>query len=200
MEKFALKIPTIEDKVKAIEFIGEFLLANSGINGTGSLDSYLEKKSYEEWLKKLEVDRSTKANEERVPSVTYFFVRLSDDKIVGMVNIRLALNKRLREESGHLGFCIRPTERKKGYNKINLYFALEVCKEHNIDEVLMTCDKENPASGKTIEALGGKLEKEACLYGSEITQFYKLDVEASINANKSRYDKFKAGQSAIPTK
>ena len=32
-------------------------------------------------------------SEERVPAVTYFLVRESDNKIVGMINIRLTLNE-----------------------------------------------------------------------------------------------------------
>ena len=32
-----------------------------------------------------------------------------------MINIRLALNDFLRKEGGHIGYCIRPTERQKHY-------------------------------------------------------------------------------------
>ena len=38
-----------------------------------------------------------------------------------MINIRLALNERPRRFGGNIGFSIRPSERGKGCNKINLY-------------------------------------------------------------------------------
>ena len=34
-----------------------------------------------------------------------------------MINIRLALNDRLKKIGGHIGYSIRPTERGNGYNK-----------------------------------------------------------------------------------
>ena len=81
-------------------------------------------------------------------------------KIIGMINIRLALNERLRHYGGHIGYSIRPTERGKGYNKINLYLALKVCEQHGIESVFMDADLNNPASWRTMESLGGKRIRE----------------------------------------
>ena len=72
-----------------------------------------------------------------------------------MINIRLALNERLSRFGGHIGYSIRPTERGKGYNKLNLYLGLKVCREYGIGSVFMDADLANPASWKTMEALGG---------------------------------------------
>ena len=44
-----------------------------------------------------------------------------------MINIRLALNESLKKYGGNIGYCIRPVERGKGYNKINLYLGLKIC-------------------------------------------------------------------------
>ena len=88
-----------------------------------------------------------------------------------------------------IGYCIRPTEREKGYNKINLYLGLLCCQEHGIKEVLMDCDKENIASAKTMLALGGKLIKE--YYDEEnahyIVQDYTIDVDKAIKENQATY-------------
>ena len=43
---------------------------------------------------------------------------------------------------------------------INLYLALTVCARHGIGEVFMDADKNNPASWKTMEALGGTRVRE----------------------------------------
>lgn len=78
---------------------------------------------------KFQEDSSRIANEEKVPARTYFLIRCSDNKIIGMINIRLSLNEKLKKYGGHIGYSIRPTERGKGYNKINLYLGLKDCQE-----------------------------------------------------------------------
>ena len=84
--------PTIDYKDKAIEYINEFYEYDSEINGSGSLDWFLKESTYEKWLEKL-VYAMDIANmqENKVPDLTYFYVRESDDKIVGMINIRLSV-------------------------------------------------------------------------------------------------------------
>ena len=156
-----LIFPTMAYKEKAIEFINEFYEYGSEINGSGALDSYLAEATYEEWLLKVLADIDIANIEKpRVPALTYFYVREEDDKIVGMVNIRLALNDFLKNEGGHIGYGIRPTERKKHYATGMLTEALKVCDTVGISEVILTCDKENPASAGVIKNCGGKLESE----------------------------------------
>lgn len=187
MEKLKHVRPTKKYEEKAIEFINEFYEYNSKINGVGGLNRYLD--DYDGWLKKLEEDRNRKESDEKVPAETFFLVRESDDKIIGMINIRLALNEKLKKFGGNIGYCIRPTERGKGYNKINLYLGLLCCQEHGIKEVLMDCDKENIASAKTMLALGGKLIKE--YYDEEnahyMVQDYTIDVDKAIKENQDTY-------------
>ena len=190
MEKFKFVVPTIEWKQKAIDFINEFYTYNSNINGTGGLQRYLD--NYEGWLEKLEEDYNRQPSEEKVPARTYFFVRESDNKIIGMINIRLALNESLKKYGGHIGYSIRPTERGNGYNKINLYLGLKVCKEYGIEEVFMDADKDNPASWKTIESLGGKNIRE--YFEDEfdhcIVKDYIINVKTAIDSNKDKYEQY----------
>lgn len=188
MDKFKFEIPTKEREQDAIDFINEFYEYNSDINGTGGLQRYLD--NYDGWLEKLEEDYKRISNEEKVPAKTYFLVRESDNRIVGMINIRLALNERLKKYGGHIGYCIRPTERGKGYNKINLYLGLKICKEHGIKEVFMDADKENPASWKTMESLGGINIRE--YYDDEyahcVVKDYTINVDNAIEENRKKYE------------
>ena len=158
MERFFFEVPGPARKADAAAFIREFHEYGSEINGTGGLHRYLD--DYEGWLEKLEEDYVRVPSEEKVPARTYFLVRENDGRIVGMSNIRLALNDRLRQYGGHIGYSIRPTERRKGYNKINLFLALKVCGRYGIDTVLLDADLDNPASWTTMEALGGKRVRE----------------------------------------
>ena len=158
MERFYFEEPGITRKDDAVAYIKEFHEFGSDINGSGGLQRYLD--DYEGWLEKLNEDYSRVPNEEKVPARHYFLIRESDKRIVGMINIRLALNERLKHYGGHMGYSIRPTERGKGYNKINLYLGLRVCDQYGIEEVFLDADLANPASWKTMEALGGKRIRE----------------------------------------
>ena len=159
--KMKLVFPSIEYKDKAIDYVREFNEYGSDINGSGSLDDYLKESTYEKWLEKvLSYIDIANLPEPKVPDLTYFYVRKEDDRIVGMINIRLALNDFLRNEGGHIGYSVRPTERRKNYATDMLMLALKVCGRVGIKEVLVSCDKENPASAGVIRKCDGILKRE----------------------------------------
>lgn len=188
MEKLMHVIPSEKHENDAIDYINEFYKYNSKINGEGGLDSYLD--NYSGWLKKLEKDRKQIANEKRVPAETYFLVRENDNRIVGMINIRYNLNERLLLNGGHIGYSIRPTERRKDYNKINLYLGLKRLDELNVETALLDCVKSNIGSSKTMLALGAKKYNEIYNedYG-EVVEKYKIDIKNSLEKYKEEYDK-----------
>jgi predicted acetyltransferase len=92
----------------------------------------------------------------RVPDTIYWLVE--GDKYIGRVSVRRELNDNLRRIGGHIGYDIRPSERRKGYGTLILRLALEKAKEIGLKQVLITCDFDNIASKKIIEHNGGKLE------------------------------------------
>ncbi len=191
MDKFYLEIPSIERRREAIEYIEEFYEYGSHIHGTGSLDRELKKsRTYEEWL-----NNNIKLHDEKyalekglVPAYTYFLIREEDNKIVGMIDLRLGLNEYLRNFGGHIGYSVRPSERKKGYNKINLYLILQVAQNHGLEKVLITCTEKNEGSKKTILSLGGKFEKNNYDESdSETMELYWIDVKSSLEKYKDIY-------------
>lgn len=186
MERLRHVVPSMEYMKKGIDYIQEHINVGSHINGSGGLDKYLD--NYQGWLEKLNQDRMCIPNEQRVPAETYYLVN-EQDKIIGMINIRLCLNERLMKCGGHIGYGIRPSERNKGYNKINLYLALLRCQQLGIQEVILDCDSINLASSRTMEALGGVRIDE---YYSEQKQClvwrYIINVDESINNHKEIYE------------
>ncbi|CAM3719414.1 GNAT family N-acetyltransferase [Marinicrinis lubricantis] len=84
-----------------------------------------------------------------VPSSTYWLVA-DEKRVVGAVNIRHGLTEKLLHAGGHIGYGIRPSERRKGYATKLLALALEKCNELGIRRVLVVCDEHNSASRKTI--------------------------------------------------
>ena len=77
---------------------------------------------------------------------------------------------------GHIGDCIRPTEQCKGYATEQIGLAIKKCKDLGIDRVLITCNKKNIASAKTIMKNYGVLENEVIDDG-EYFQRYWVEVK-----------------------
>ena len=94
--------------------------------------------------------------EGHVPST--FLVADVDGQIVGRVSIRHELNDFLRVEGGHIGYCVLPGFRRRGYATEILRQALIVARSIGIGRVLVTCDDDNAASVAVIEGNGGKLD------------------------------------------
>ena len=193
IEKFYLENPSMERKNDVIEYINEHVKYNSDINGTGSFDHVLEGETYEECM-----DRYYKIQDidcaysiDRCPGKTYFLIRKNDNKLIGMINIRHHLTPKMLEYGGHIGYGIRPTERRKGYNKINLYLGLiKALEEFNLDKVMLDCDVKNLGSDKTIQALGGVLERSGIdYYDGTLTNVYWINTKDSIEKYKDIYQK-----------
>lgn len=89
-----------------------------------------------------------------VPDSTYWLVT-DHNRIVEAVNIRHSLTEHLFNAGGHIGYGIRPSERRKGYATKLLALSLEKAKQLNITKALIVCDEVNTASEKTILHNGG---------------------------------------------
>jgi len=88
-----------------------------------------------------------------VPASTFWLV--DNNKFIGHVNIRHKLNEKLSKVGGHIGYAIRPSERRKGYGSQILALVLSKVSELGIKHALVTCDNDNLASAKIIEKNGG---------------------------------------------
>lgn len=193
MEKFYLEIPTIARKSEALEYLKEHVDSNSKINGTGGLNRCLKGMTYEEWLQdvlKCMDENYAKVNN-LVPATTFFTIRENDNKLIGMINFRHYLNEELWKSGGHIGYGIRPSEREKGYAKVQLYLALLEAEKMELDKVMVDCVNTNEASDRTIKALGGIFEREE--YEEEKNRtlnVYWIDVKTSLEKYKPLYENY----------
>ncbi|WP_330577824.1 GNAT family N-acetyltransferase [Alkaliphilus pronyensis] len=111
-----------------------------------------------------------------VPATTYLAISTDDSRLVGMLDIRHRLNDYLINFGGHIGYSVRKTERNQGYATEMLALGLLQCKKLGIKRVLITCNKNNIASAKTILKNGAMLENEVT-EGNNITQRYWITLD-----------------------
>lgn len=94
-----------------------------------------------------------------VPYSTFWLT--SGRRPVGGSRIRHHLTPDLEDEGGHVGYDIRPSERRKGYGTLILRLTLAEARKLGLRRALLTCDADNVASAKVIEGNGGRLQEQA---------------------------------------
>lgn len=109
-----------------------------------------------------------------VVSDTYLAVREPDNRLVGVIDLRHSIDSAaLSEWAGHIGYSVRPSDRRRGYAKEMLRLNLLNCRELGLKRVLLCCDEDNIASERTILANGGVFERNAVAEnGKTIKRFW----------------------------
>lgn len=99
-------------------------------------------------------------------------------RIFGRSGLRHRLNENLKDVGGHIGYDIRPSERRKGFGTLILKLTLEKAKARGLKRVLLTCDTDNTASAKIIEKNGGRLsEQEISKTTGKMISRYWIEIE-----------------------
>lgn len=101
-------------------------------------------------------------------------------RIIGTCELRHRLTEALREYGGHIGYSIRPSERRKGYCMRMFDFVLQKAQALGIERVLVTCGDDNIASARVIEKNGGRLaDKIASEHRDILTRRYWIELNRS---------------------
>lgn len=156
LEELILIRPTNAYAGQIAEYRQEFLDAGDSMDGTGPLRRLEDPEEYVKTCAQYENTQTVPSH--LVPATQLHLIRKSDGKLLGMLQIRHCFNDYLSKFGGHIGYSVRPSERRKGYAKEMLRMALPFCRELGLDKVLITCLDGNLGSEKTILANGGVYE------------------------------------------
>ena len=140
------------------------------VHGTCGLAYY---DNFDEWLNivlSIETDKLRNG----VHTSVFFSRRIEDGKLVGCLKIHHSLTEELKS-GGHIAYGIRPSERRKGYGKLQLKLALDYAKNLGLGEVIIACDRSNISSAMTAKSCGGVLSKEFIEKGV-IKQHYSIEL------------------------
>lgn len=161
-----LERPSLKWKTEHIAYMNEW----DDDRMTPSSFQLQEDIPYEEYLEEMAAKEAGLGN--RMLNTSYFLIDDSE-RIVGMVNIRHGLNDYLRQVGGHIGYGIRPSERRKGYATFLLSEALKVTDQLGIRSVLVTCNEDNIGSAAVILNNGG-VEDESLIesHGNVVRRFW----------------------------
>ena len=121
-------------------------------------DEYDTAEGFARWVRRL-----TNEEDPRIPPAqdwvhcTYRWM-VEGDRVLGGISLRHGLNDWLINVGGHIGYGVRPSERRKGLASWALGLMLDEARKIGLDRVLITCRITNVASAKTIEKAGGVFE------------------------------------------
>lgn len=171
MSEIFLIEPSMQYAEAIMELKNEFVEYKSKMAGCGMLG---ECETAEDWIQSVQqFSNDATVPEGKVASDSYIAVRSSDNKIVGTIDFRHHINHPILEVwGGHIGYAVRPTERKKGYATEMLRLNLINCKVYGLDRVLVTCDEDNIASKTVIQNNGGVFEHSVTVNDRTVERYW----------------------------
>jgi len=163
------RLPSAEDRPALEAYVAEHHQ-----NGETSISASLglPVMPYDEWLDSILLNASC-GNDAWGRSLLY--VCLEGSRIIGLLSIRPELSDELAARYGHIGYGVRPSMRRRGYATAMLRYALEVCRQKGMTQVILGCYSDNIASAAVIEKCGGVLTAENDNYKSgRMSRWYSI--------------------------
>ncbi len=109
-------------------------------------------------------------NSTEIPYYWYDIVLKETEQSIGKISIRIGHNYH-SYYNGNIGYEVDKEFRGHGYSYIATKMVTDVARHHGMKKLILTCDRDNIASYKTIEKLGAVL-KEIVLPPEDYFGFY----------------------------
>jgi predicted acetyltransferase len=175
-ERLELAQPTTRLETAYRALLDDFEAAGE-LKIPGASSAQLARSDFAAFVKRLRDDeRGVNLAPGIVPSSAYWLLRRDADgvSILGVSHLRHTLTPALEGVGGHIGYSIRPSERRRGYGARILALTLPHARKLGLTPVLLTCDTDNVASARVIEKNGGVLASEGYsdLVGTRISRYW----------------------------
>ncbi len=167
MTMLTLTFPNISHKSEYLEMIAEW---KSTEPTPTSPDTLFKWEDFEDFLQIITQEQDNPPDG-KVPATLFFLMK--GERILGAIHIHHHINHpRLMEAWWHIGYGIRPSQRRKWYATGMLRLGLIKAKELWIEKVLLGCHDDNIASQKTIERNGGIFERYTEHEGKKLRRYW----------------------------
>ena len=172
MEKnLTYRLPALEDRIAMDAYVEEHYA-----NGENSISAsmHLTSMRYEDWTS--QVNKNAE-----IPNGdwgrSYTLLCFDELKLIGLLSVLYELSEELARKFGHIGYGVRPGERRKGYATEMVRHALSICREKGLKQVEAGCFRDNTASAKALIRNNGKLVRESEDFREgKISQYYRFDL------------------------
>lgn len=177
MKSMLLVRPAPEYAEAIADFRRECLDAGSRMDGCGPLRRMEDPMDWVRYCQAWDTDGPLSEGVDWVRSTQFLYIRPEDGKMVGTIQVRHRFNGFLAAYGGHIGYSVRPSERRKGYAARMLRDTLPFCRQIGLEKVLISCRTDNVGSRKTILANGGVYESTVFVPGrDEELERYWIDL------------------------
>ncbi len=148
--------PSMAYAKEIIGYRAEMLEADSSFDGCFSMKRMPDPKEYSDYCTEW-ANPSRPLDEKGARGTVLLCVRKADNRMVGCMQVHHVLNERMKNYTGHVGYSVRPSERRKGYATRMLAKAKDYLSSFGFSEIVVSCVPENEASRRTILSNGGEL-------------------------------------------
>lgn len=152
-----LRRASLDDGVEIWSMIREIGPGQNGFHNDGYTVPYCR---FADFLARLvDMEEGRGLPDGFVPQTTYWaFV---GSRPVGIAKLRHRLTDALRRTGGHIGYSIRPSERRRGYGTAMLRATLAEAARMGMESALLTINEDNRPSWRLVERNGGVLVRRA---------------------------------------
>ena len=147
--------PTMEFADEIASYRQEMMDADSTFDGCFSMKRMPDVKEYVDFCRGWS-DPGREKDEKGARGTVILCIRKSDLKMVGCMQVHNELNERMRNFTGHVGYSVRPSERRKGYATKMLAKAKDFLTSFGFTEGYVSCHTGNTGSRKVILSNGGE--------------------------------------------
>lgn len=95
-----------------------------------------------------------------VPWSAYWTVDMDSNTLIGISSLRHELSPWLAEFGGHIGYRVRPSQRRQGAGTTLLRLTLNEARARGVAEALIVCTPDNLGSQGVLRRCGARFERE----------------------------------------